>query len=148
MFDQIQPPRNWFGIWPGATVANTIPWQMCRILVIPKIPSRYVRNQSHTAILAYVPDNWQLLVPAPGFKSQVNKRLLMYICGPRVRGKCKSGARTSGCCAHVATAAYVCGVLAHHPGLFKSTWREINYVDAGTGQIEEHTASLFTGLAS
>ena len=148
MFDQIEAPRNWYGVWPGETIANTTPWQMCRILVLPKLPSRYVASQSHSVALAFVPNNWPLTSPAPGFISNVNQRIQMFLCGPRVKGKCKSGARTCGCCAHVATAAYICGVLAHNPGLFRSTWREINFVDAGSGQTEEHTADLFTGLSS
>ena len=146
IFDQIQPPRNWNGIWPGMSVANTMPWQPVRILAIPKIPSRYSNQKSHTTVIAFVPDDWPLTYAAPGFKCQVTQRISMFICGQRSVGKCKSGARTAGCCAHVATAAYICGVLAHTPGVFKSTWREVNYIDAGANQTEAHTADLLSGL--
>ena len=148
IFDQIEPPGNWYGVWGGMNLPNTIPWQPCRILTLPNIPSRYVAREAHTVVIAYVPEQWPLVTPAPGFISAANQRILMYICGPRVRGKCKSGARTSSCCSHVATAAYICGLLSHNPAVYHSTWREINYVDAGAGQSEAHTADLFAGLAS
>ena len=138
MFDQVLPPRNWHGVWPA--------WQPVRILVIPGIPSRYTASQSHTVVLAYVPDNWPLVSPAPGFKSQSSQRIQMYICGPRMPGKCKTGARTCSCCAHVATGVYICGVLAHNPALFRTKWREINYVDAG--RAPAYTTDILTGLAS
>ena len=138
MFDQLQPPRNWYG---G-------PWQPVRILVLPGIPSRYTSSQTHTVVLAFVPDNWRLLFPAPGFKSPANQRLLMFICGPRMPGKCRVGARTSSCCAHVATAAYICGIIAHNPGLFRTTWRNINYLDAGAGRAPAHTTDILAGLAN
>ena len=147
-FDQIQPPRNWHGVWPGMTTPNTTPWQPARILTVANIPSRYTASQSHTVILAYVPDNWPLVSPAPGFKSPANQRILMYLCGPRVPGKCKVGARTCGCCAHVATAAYICGLLAHNHGLFRTTWRNINYLDSGAGRAPAHTTDILTGLAN
>ena len=147
-FDQVEPPANWFGIWPGMDTPNTRPWQACRILALSNIPSRYVRNQTHTAVIAYVPVNWPLVSPAPGLKSDANQRILMYICGPRMQGKCKSGARTCSCCSHIATASYICGVLAHNPGIFTTRWREINYIDAGSVQDPVHSFDLFAGLAS
>ena len=137
MFDQLQPPTNWIGIW-----------QPVRILVVPGIPSRYTASQAHTVVLAYVPNNWLLVSSAPGFKSQASQRIQMYICGPRVPGKCKTGARTCGCCAHVSTAVYICGVLSHNPGLFKTRWRNINYVDADTRRAPAHTTDILAGLAS
>ena len=146
MFDQVLPPRNWYGIWPGTTSANTIPWQPVRILVVPGIPSRYISKQTHAVVLAFEPDNWPLVSPALGFISQVNQRIQMFICGPRVPGKCKTGARTCSCCSHVATAVYVCGVLSHNPALFKTRWRDINYVDAG--RTPAHTTDILAGLAS
>jgi hypothetical protein len=148
MFDQVQPPRNWYGVWPGRARPNTTPWQPVRILVVAKIPSRYTSSQSHTAVLAFVPDNWPLVIPAPGFKSQANQRIQMFICGPRMPGKCKVGARTCSCCAHVATAVYICGVLAHNHGLFRTKWRNINYLDAGAGRAPAHTTDILTGLAN
>ena len=146
MFDQILPPNNWNGVWPGTIIPNTIPWQPVRILVVPGIPSRYTASLSHTVVIAYVPDNWPLVSPAPGYKSQASQRVQMYVCGPRVPGKCKTGARTSSCCAHVAAAVYICGVLAHNPGLFRTKWRNINYVDAG--RPTAYTTDILTGLAS
>ena len=148
MFDQILPPRNWYGVWPGTTTPNTVPWQPVRILAIPGIPSRYTSSQSHTVVLAYVPDNWPLVNPAPGFISASIQRIQMGICGPRVPGKCKTGARTCSCCAHVGTAVYICGVIGHSPALFKSKWRNINYIDASTGRAAAHTTDLLAGLAS
>ena len=148
MYDQVQPPTNWYGVWPGAAAPNTIPWQPVRILVLGGIPSRYTASQAHTVILAYVPDNWQMVSSAPGYQSQSNRRIQMFICGPRVPGKCKVGARTCSCCAHVATAAYICGVLAHNPALFRTTWRDINYLDAAAGRAPAHTTDILNGLAN
>ena len=64
----------------------------------------------------------------------------------RRAGKCKVGARTSTCCAHVATGIYAAGLLAHNPGAFKSSWREYNYVDAGKSQALN--ADILAGLFS
>ena len=146
-FDQIQAPPNWNTVWPGTTTQNISVWQPVRILTVPGLPSRYTASQFHTVILAYVPDNWPLVVPAPGFKSPPNKRMQMWICGPRTPGKCKTGARTCSCCAHVATAAYICGVLAHSPALFRTRWRNINYLDAGSA-FPAHTTDILAGLAN
>ena len=147
-FDQIDPPRNWNGVWTGMTRPNTIPWQPVRILTIPGVPSRYTASVAHTVVLAYVPTNWPLITPAPGFKSQASQRIQMFICGPRIPGKCKTGARTCSCCAHVSTAVYICGVLAHNHGLFRTKWRNINYLDAGAGRAPAHTTDILTGLAN
>ena len=145
-FDQMEPPLNWNGVWPGANHPNQNPWQPVRILTIPHIPSRYTSNVSHTVVLAYVPNAWPLLFPARGYKSNSLHRIQMFICGPRVPGKCKVGARTASPCAHVAAGVYICGVLGHNPGLFKTTWRQINYVDAA--QDLSHTNDVLSGLVS
>ena len=146
IFDQVQPPINWYGVWPGLNQANTTPWQPVRILTIPAIPSRYKSNISHTVVLAYVPTAWHLVHNAPGFKSPSLQRIQMYICGPRVPGRCKVGARTSSSCAHTAAGVYICGLLAHNPALFKSTWRELNYIDAARDQL--YTTDVLSGLCS
>ena len=148
MFDQMQPPNNWNGVWSGMRVANNVPWTPVRILTVPKIPARYGSRETHTVVIAYVPANWPLLQAAPGYLSASNQRIQMFCCGPRLQSKCKSGARTVSCCAHVATAAYILGVLAHDPQQYKSTWRDINYIDAGPIQTEAHSADLLFGLVS
>ena len=147
-FDQVRQTRNWFGIWPGASAANTLPWQPVRILVLPNLPSRYTARESHSVILAYVPDNWPLVSPALGFRTQANQRIQMFLCGPRQPGKCKVGARTVNGCAHVATAVHICGVLAHDPTMFRTRWRNINYLDARRGRAPAHTTELLAGLAN
>ena len=142
MFDQLQMPNNWYGVWPGWSTPNTEPWEPVRILTIPLVPSRYTGNQSHTVVIAYVPTAWLLQSPAPAMCSPPNQRIQMYICGPRTLAKCKVGARLVGTCAHVATALYLCGLLAHNPAAFKSTWRELNYIDSGTGRSRPPAYSL------
>ena len=72
----------------------------------------------------------------------------MFVCGPRSQDKCKVGARTCTGCAHVAAAVYVCGVLAHNPALFKTTWRNINYLDAAVGRAPGHTLDILAELAN
>merc|ERR1712025_444475 len=105
------PPRNWGGTWPGSNSPNIQPWQPVRILALPKIPSRYKSNCEHTVLIAYVPVQLPLRYPAVGLCTPNLQRIQMWICGPRVIGKCKAGARTATCCAHVATAIYACGLL-------------------------------------
>ena len=83
VFDQLLPPHNWFGIWPGCTVANTEPWQPVRILVLPKLPSRYKANCEHTVVIAFVPEDLTLRHPTPGFSCESLQRIRMWICGPR-----------------------------------------------------------------
>lgn len=83
VFDQLLPPQNWYGVWPGCTVPNTQPWQPVRILVVPKIPSRYMSNNDHSVVVAYVPDHLPVRHPAPGFHSPALQRIQMFLCGPR-----------------------------------------------------------------
>ena len=62
----------------------------------------------------------------------------------RVPGKCKSGARTSSCCAHVMAALYAAGFLAHNPGAWNSAWAEYNLLD--TANPAGYTTDILTGL--
>ena len=64
----------------------------------------------------------------------------------RVAGKCKTGARTSSSCAHVATAVYALGLLAHDPAAWRTAWREYNYID--TGRPQAQAQDLLRGLFS
>ena len=85
-FDQQAPPANWYGVWPGCSVpgvANIQPWEPVRILVLPKLPSRYKSNCDHTVAVAYVPQHLPLQRPTPGFTSPALQRVKMYCCGPR-----------------------------------------------------------------
>ena len=62
----------------------------------------------------------------------------------RVPGKCKVGARTSTCCAHVMATLYACSYLAYNPGVWRTAWRDYNIVDAG-GPVP-YTTDLLTGV--
>ena len=64
----------------------------------------------------------------------------------RVQGKCKTGARTSSCCAHVCATIYACGILAHNPQAWHSTWHEYNVLD--TRQPNGYTTDMLAGLYS
>ena len=151
IFDQQVPPANWHGVWPGCSEpphnhGNRQPWEPVRILVIPNVPSRYQSASSHTVILAYVPDHLPLLHPTRGLISPEIQRLKMWLCGPRLVGRCKAGARTVFCCAHVATGVAAAGVWSHNPGLFRTSWRLINNLDSAmeTGHARDVIAGLFT----
>ena len=64
----------------------------------------------------------------------------------RVPGRCKAGARTATCCAHVATTLYACGLLAHTPWVWESRWREYNIVDSGDNAA--YTADILNNCLS
>ena len=83
VFDQMLPPRNWGGTWPGSNSPNIQPWQPVRILALPKIPSRYKSNCEHTVLIAYVPVQLPLRYPAVGLCTPNLQRIQMWICGPR-----------------------------------------------------------------
>ena len=83
VFDQQVAPHNWNGTWPGCTSPNNRHWQPVRIVMIPKMPSRYQANNDHVVVIAYVPTHLPVLHPAPGFKSPGLKRIQMFVCGPR-----------------------------------------------------------------
>ena len=148
MFDQTAPPPNWNGIWAHCTTPNNKPWVPVRILTIPGIPSRYSSNRTHTVILAYVPTTQQLNPgqESPGFKSPSLHSIQMYVCGPRTPGNCIVGARTSTCCAHVAAALYVAGILAHNPAGFVSSWRKLHLLD--TGMFPAYTTDILRNTIS
>ena len=83
VFDKMLPPTNWHQTWSGCTTPNTLPWEPVRILCLPRIPSRYRANCSHTVVVAYVPTQLPLRFPAPGLSSPNLQRIKMWICGPR-----------------------------------------------------------------
>ena len=83
VFDQMIPPRNWYGIWPGSSTPNTIPWEPVRIMCLPRIPSRYRASCDHTVLVAFVPMQLPLRTPTVGLSSPNLQRIKMYICGPR-----------------------------------------------------------------
>ena len=84
VFDQQAAPNNWHGIWPGCSANNEEPWESVRIIVLPKLPSRYRSNCDHTVVIAYVPEHLPLQRPTTGFTSPALQRIKMYICGPRL----------------------------------------------------------------
>ena len=61
----------------------------------------------------------------------------------RVEGKCKAGARTATCCAHVAATIYASGFLAYNPQAWQTRWREFNFVDAGANPA--YNADILNG---
>ena len=83
LFDQQVLPHLWYGTWPGCITPNTQPWQPCRILMIPKIPSRYQASNDHVVVIAYVPAHLPLRHPSPGYSSPGLRRIQMFVCGPR-----------------------------------------------------------------
>ena len=85
VFDQQAVPNNWFGVWPGCTTQNVKPWEPIRIMVLPKIPSRYKSNCDHSVSVAYVPSHLPVQHPTPGFSTQNLQRIKMWFCGPRYR---------------------------------------------------------------
>ena len=83
VFDQMLPPRNWGGQWPGSNSPNSQLWQPVRIIALPKITSRYKSNCEHTVLIAYVPVQLPLQHPAVGMCTPNLQRIKMWICGPR-----------------------------------------------------------------
>ena len=83
VFDQLMPPLRWYGVWPGCVAANTKLWEPVRVLMLPRIPSRYKSNCDHTVCIAYVPANLPVLRQTVGFTGQGLHRIKMFICGPR-----------------------------------------------------------------
>ena len=146
IFDQQQVPVNWYGIWGGTTTPNVKPWEPLRIIMLPRLPSRYKSNCDHTVLVAYVPQNLPLLRRTPGLTSPDLQKVKMWICGPRTLGKCKAGSRTFTCCAHVMACLYTCGFLAYNPGLWRTAWRSYNFLDAGAAA--GYNRDLLTGLYS
>ena len=146
VFDQVVQPANWFAAWN----TSQEPWVPCRFLLIPKVPSKYQRT-SRSVVLAYIPTSHQFRPDQDhitGFKSPVLKQLRMYICGPRTPTGCVPGARTVSCCAHVATAIGAAGIEAYTPGIFRNSFRQINYLDPGNMLPPAHFGHCVAGTIS
>ena len=140
VFDQIPPPVNWN--------TNQERWVPCRFLLIPKVPSKYQRV-SRSVVLAYVPTSHQPVQDnITGFISPVLKQLRMYICGPRTVSGCIVGARTVTCCSHVGTAIGAAGIEAYTPGIFRNSFRQINYLDPGNMLPPAHFGHCVAGTMS
>ena len=132
-FDQLVPPVNW---------PIPLRWQSVRILVVPRIPSRFVSNMNntnfHTVCVAYVPDvviplhpdsAWNLVRPAPFQQSPQLQRLQNWLCGPRTVNRCKPGARTVVPEAHVTYALAAAGIMAYDHANIKPIHQKIVAID-------------------
>ena len=75
-------------------------------------------------------------------------RIKAVCCGPSQANMCPVGARTVSPCSHGAASLFAGCVLAHNPGLFKTTHRDLNMLDPGSGLPMQYAEDVIAGSIS
>ena len=75
-------------------------------------------------------------------------RIKAVCCGPSTANYCPVGARTVSPCSHGAAALFGGCVLANNPGLFKTTHRNVNVIDPGSGLPLQYAVDTIAGSIS
>ena len=118
-----EQPRNWndelFGQW------------FPRRLLFGRVPNRISGTKTdHKVIISYIPNSPEWDQPNNinrlGFLQPGLKQIIGYGC---ISEGCSVGFRLAGCCSHVATILLAVGVYAFQPDLFKSTYKNLHFID-------------------
>jgi len=140
IFDQVNPPRGWFGPWN----VNNLAWTPCHVVRVDGIPSMHSSGKVYTVVVAYALHG--TASPNPfGFSCPELGRILMFCCGPRNGTSCRSGPRTMTPCVHVLSVLRLLGVIAHNPNAHRFRYHDLHAMDAGDPLPIQHQFDLVQG---
>ena len=116
---------------------------------MPEIPSKHKGDREYKVVIMYVPTSQPILrYNWMGFRQYQVARLKAVCCGPSNANCCPVGARTVAPCSHGAACLFAGCVLSNNPQMFKSTHKEVNMMDPGSGLPLQYAADLLAGCIS
>ena len=114
--------------------------------MVPEINSKHKGDKEYKVCIMYVPTstpnvqhNWM------GFRQPEAQRIKAICCGPSKANSCPVGSRTVSPCEHGGYALFAGCCMAYQPQLFKTTHRNVNMLDAGSGLPIDYSIDLMTG---
>ena len=141
IFQQLLPPTNYdpnrFG-----------PWEPVNIMLVPEIPSKHKSDREYKVVIMYVPTSQPLVYSWMGYRQYDTARIKAVCCGPSTANGCPVGARTVAPCSHGAAVLLAGCCISNNPQLYKSTHKEVNIMDPGSGLPLQYAADLLAGTIS
>ena len=139
IFHQQNPPTNYDPIRFGD-------WEPSNLMLVPEIPSRHQSAVEYKVAILYVPTSQPLVHNSwMGYRTEGCARIKAVCCGPSKASGCPVGARTVAPCSHGTTVLLAGCILSNNPALYKSTHREVNMIDPGSGMPLQYAVDLLRG---